>query len=101
MPNEREERSEKENDRFDVVAEQGNVQQRNAGAPVNELPQSLHMISEIECPVFEIGPARVGGPGTNDKEKGGRENRDRLPGIGGGSVRHRDISPPDNIASCW
>src|SRR5438270_12551371 len=63
-----EERGKKKNDWLDMVAEQGNVFDRDIETSVNQLPDRLNIIGEVEAPILEVRPARLGGPGP-DKEK--------------------------------
>ena len=50
-----------------MVAQQRNVFDRDIETPVDQLPDRLNIISEVEAPILEIRPARVGSPGP-DKE---------------------------------
>src|SRR6476646_11223605 len=70
-----EERGKEKNDRLDVVAEQGNGFNRDIEASVNQLPDRLNIIGEVEAPILEIRPARVGSPGP-DKEGNDGDGRD-------------------------
>src|SRR6516164_4017987 len=60
-----EERRKEKNDGLHVVAEEGNVFDRDIETSVNQLPDRLNIISEVEAPKLEIRPARVGGPGPD------------------------------------
>ena len=75
-----EERGKEKNDRLDVVTEQGNVFDRDIETPVDQLPDRLNIISEVEAPILEIRPARVGGPGP-DKEMTATVVITTLPGV--------------------
>ena len=66
-----EERGKEKNDRLDVVAEQGNVFDRDIETSVNQLPDRLNIIGEVEASILEIRPARVGGPGPDKEENDG------------------------------
>ena len=66
-----EERGKEKNDWLDVVAEQGNVFDRDIETSVNQLPDRLNIIGEVEAPILEIRPARVGGPGPDKEEDDG------------------------------
>src|SRR4030095_3170400 len=66
-----EERSKEKNDRLDVVAEQGNGFDRDIETSVNQLPDRLNIIGEVEASILEIRPARVGGPGPDKEENDG------------------------------
>ena len=48
MTKNREERCKKKNDRFDVIAQQGNVFDRYIQTPVNQLPDRLDVVGQIE-----------------------------------------------------
>src|SRR5215475_5124214 len=49
-----EERNKEKNDRFDVVAEQGDIFDRDIETSVNQLPDRLNIIGEIKAPILEI-----------------------------------------------
>ena len=70
-----EERGKEKNDWLDVVAEQGNVFDRDIETSVNQLPDRLNIIGEVEATILEIRPARVGGPDP-DKEEDNGSGRD-------------------------
>jgi len=63
-----EERSKKKNDRFDVVAQQRNVFDRYVQTPVNQLPDRLDIVGQIEGPILEIRPASIGRPSADQEE---------------------------------
>jgi hypothetical protein len=63
-----EERSKKKNDRFDVVAQQRNVFDRYVQTPMNQLPDRLDIVGQIEGPILEIRPASIGRPGADQEE---------------------------------
>src|SRR5207253_8027278 len=71
MTKNEEERSKEKNNRFDVITEQRNVFDRDIETPVNQLPDRLNIIGEVEAPILEIGPARVGSPGPDEEENDG------------------------------
>jgi hypothetical protein len=63
-----EERSKKKNDRFDVVAQQRNVFDRYVQTPMNQLPDRLDIVGQIEGPILESRPASIGRPGADQEE---------------------------------
>src|SRR2546423_6888384 len=63
-----EERCKKKNDRFDVVAQQGDAFNGHIEAPMNELPDGLDIIGQVERAILEVRPASIGGPGADQKE---------------------------------
>jgi hypothetical protein len=63
-----------------MVAQQRNVFDRDIETPVDQLPDRLNIISEVEAPILEIRPARVGGPGP-DKEMTATVVITTLPGV--------------------
>jgi hypothetical protein len=63
-----EERSKKKNDRFDVVAQQRNVFDRYVQTPMNQLPDRLDIVRQVERPILEIRPASIGRPGADQEE---------------------------------
>ena len=65
------ERGKEKNDRLDMVAEQRNVFDRDIETSVNQLPDRLNIIGEVEAPILEICPARVGGPRPDKEENDG------------------------------
>src|SRR6185295_7262787 len=73
--NEKERRDQKY-DRLNVVAEKRNPLNGDLEPPMDELPESLNVIGEVERSIFEVRPAGVGGPGA-EAEKGQREAEDR------------------------
>src|SRR5438309_665139 len=73
-----EERCKKKNDRFDVVAQQGNVFNRHIQTAVNQLPDRLDIIGQVERPILEIRPAGIGRPGADEEEQGRKRGNDYL-----------------------
>ena len=73
-----EERSKKKNDRFDVVAQQRNVFDRYVQTPVNQLPDRLDIVGQIEGPILEIRPASIGRPSADHEEKARERGNDYL-----------------------
>src|SRR5205823_2279765 len=67
-----EERCKKKNDRFNVVPQEGNIFDRHIQPPMNQLPDRLNIVGQVERPILEIRPASVRRPGA-DQEKQGRE----------------------------
>src|SRR5689334_2359566 len=66
-----EERGKEKNDWFDVVSEQGDVFDRDIETSMNQLPDRLNIIGEVEASILEIRPAGVGGPGPDKEENEG------------------------------
>ena len=63
-----EERSKEKHDRFDVISEERDVFDRDIETSMNQLPDRLHIIGEVEAPILEIRPARTGGPCPDGKK---------------------------------
>src|SRR2546423_15614235 len=59
MPEHKEEWRQHKNDRFDMVAEEWHAFERAFETAVDELPNGLHIIGEIERPVTKIGPPDI------------------------------------------
>src|SRR5207248_10254705 len=74
-----EERSKKKNDRFDMVAQQRNIFDRYVQTPMNQLPDRLDIVGQVEGPVLEIRPAGIGGPGADQEEQARERGNDYLP----------------------
>src|SRR5438105_1680977 len=73
-----EERCKKKNDRFNVVAQQGNVFDRHIQPPMNELPDRLDIVGEVERPILEVRPAGIGRPGAEEEEQARERANDYL-----------------------
>src|SRR6266850_4741525 len=73
-----EERSKKKNDRFDVVAQQRNVFDRYVQTPMNQLPDRLDIVGQIEGPILKIRPASIGRPGADHEEQAREHGNDYL-----------------------
>ena len=65
---EQEERGNQKDDRFDMIPEQRDTFDRHLEPSMDELPEGLDVIGEIEGPVFKVRPAGVGRPGANGEE---------------------------------
>ena len=63
-----EKRRDQENDRFHMVAKQRDALDRYLEPPVDELPQGVDVIGEIERPIFKIRPTGIRDPGANHKK---------------------------------
>src|SRR5437764_9310429 len=55
-----EERGKEKDYRLDMVTEQRDIFDRDIETPVNQLPDRLHIIGEVEAPILEIRPAGAG-----------------------------------------
>ncbi len=64
----RKEWSKKKNDRLYMISEEGNTYYRYLETAVNELPEGLDIVGEIEGSIFKIGPTSVRRPSANQKE---------------------------------
>ena len=72
------ERQKQQNNGLNVVTQKGHPLYRHLKTPVQQLPQSLDIISEVESAILEICPVRVRRPRTRAEEhKGGSEGRDQ------------------------
>jgi len=60
--------SEKKNDRLYVISEQRDIYYRYLKTAVNELPEGLDIVGEIERSIFKIGPTSVRRPSANQEE---------------------------------
>ena len=78
MTKNREERCKKKNDRFDVIAQQGNVFDRYVQTPMNQLPDRLDVVGQIEGPILEIRPAGIGRPSADQEEQARERGNDYL-----------------------
>ena len=58
----------KKNDRLYVISEQRNIYYRYLETAVNELPEGLDIVGEIEGSIFKIGPTGVRRPSANQEE---------------------------------
>jgi len=73
-----EERCKKKNDRFDVVAQQRNVFDRHVQPTMNQLPDGLDIIGQVEGPILEIRPASIGRPSADQEEQACERGNDYL-----------------------
>src|SRR5437870_11714709 len=73
-----EERCKKKDDRFDVVAQQGNVFDRHIQPTMNQLPDRLDIVSQVERPILEIRPASIGRPRADEEEQARERGNDYL-----------------------
>ncbi len=53
-----------------MVAQEGNVFDRHIQPTMNQLPDRLDIIGQVERPILEIRPAGVGRPGADEEEQG-------------------------------
>lgn len=58
MPKKDENRRKKKNNRFDVIAKEGDTLDRDVEAAMDQLPDGLDIVSQVEGAVFKIGPSR-------------------------------------------
>ena len=52
-----------------MVAQQRNVFDRYVQTPMNQLPDRLDIVGQIEGPILEIRPASIGRPGADHEEQ--------------------------------
>src|SRR5436189_4309939 len=77
-----EEWGKEKNDRLDVVAEEGNIFDRDIETPMNQLPDCLDIIGEVKAPILEIGPACVGRPSPNKEGNDGNDCDNKFGWVG-------------------
>ena len=86
MTKHREKRGKKKDNRFDMVAEQRNPDNRNGNTSMKKLPNTLRVISEVERAALKVRPASVRGPCANCEEENRGHGNERLSGLGGGLI---------------
>ena len=59
MTKHREKRGEEKDNWFDMIAEQRNTDDRHGKTPVEELPNTLYVISEVERAALKVRPVSV------------------------------------------
>ena len=69
MTKQREKRRKQQNDGLKVVAEQRNGFDRNLKTPVNELPDRLDIVGQVERPIFKVRPTGVRRPCAYHKKQ--------------------------------
>ena len=76
MTDDQKERGNEKDDWLDMIPEERDTFDRHLKSPVDELPQTLDVIGEVEGPVFEVGPVCVGSPSAKgEKDQREAENR--------------------------
>src|SRR6266481_6070708 len=90
----REDGCKKKNDWLNMISEQRNIFDRNLKAPVNELPNGLDIICEIERPVLKVGPACVRYPSANGEEERRDGDCNCFSGIRCESIDYAHNQPP-------
>ena len=96
-----EERGKEEKDRLDVVTKEGDVFDRHIQTPVNQLPDRLDIVGQVEGPILETRPASIGRPSADEEEEARERGENYLARLSRLPLRRDHIELPRASSFGW